>query len=136
MFALPRRLLNLLNITTWFDQKSFDYFISLTQRMLQQRKLEEGHNNKKRNDFLQLMIESYAYDDALKDTDYNKLTARKLKIFNFRKLILLILNIIADNTEDSVENNSIKTSNTFQITKHKLSEDDIIAQSILFFAGK
>lgn len=77
VFSLPRRLLNLLNITTWFAQDSFEYFIKLTQQMLQQRKLEKGNN---RHDFLQLMIESYAYDDALKDTDYNKLTARKFKI--------------------------------------------------------
>lgn len=114
VFALPRRVLNLLNITTWFDQNSFDYFINLTKQILQQRKLEEGTSTK-RNDFVQLMVDSFVYDDALQNTDYSKLTASA--------------------NEDFSETKSLETSDSFQPTKHKLSEDDIIAQSILFFAA-
>ena len=69
-------MLNAINVTTWFDQGSFQYFIDLTRQILRQRKVEEEENEKvKRNDFVQLMVDSFVYDQDLADQDYDKLTA-------------------------------------------------------------
>ena len=65
-----------------FPADSFNYFRNLTQTIVEQRKsLASSTSNgsskvvQKRNDLVQLLIDSYVYEDELKGGGYDKLTA-------------------------------------------------------------
>lgn len=74
-FFLSKFLLRLLNIKTVFSPKAFDFFINLTQEIVKQRKT----SGVKRNDFVQLLLDSEIEEGQLTNIDYNKLTMEKGK---------------------------------------------------------
>ena len=83
ILILPRRILDLLGLRHFFRQDSFEFFVSLTRNVIEQRK----NAKVKPNDLVQLMIDSFAYEDDLKEVSYDKLTA---SIENDGKLLVII----------------------------------------------
>ncbi len=80
MFTMPKAVNHFFNLRLMFPADSFNYFRNLTQTIVEQRKSGKSNGNgnvvqKKRNDLVQLLIDSYVYEDELKGGGYDKLTA-------------------------------------------------------------
>ncbi|XP_017480423.1 PREDICTED: cytochrome P450 3A8-like [Rhagoletis zephyria] len=69
-FVFPKFLIQLLNVKTFFPPTPFNFFINLSQEIVKQRKRGEV----KRNDFVQLLLDSAIDESQLANLDYNKLT--------------------------------------------------------------
>ncbi|KAI2810612.1 hypothetical protein BLOT_001775 [Blomia tropicalis] len=111
-YALPRPLLNLLGITTFFPDNSLKFFIDLTSKIIEDRKSKP---NVKGNDFIQLMIDAYAYEDDLKTSNYDSLTATM------------------DEEISSQSMNEPNVSTTTDRTIKKMNHSEIIGQCFVFF---
>ena len=72
-FVFPKFLIQLLNVKTFFPPTPFNFFINLSQEIVKQRKRGEV----KRNDFVQLLLDSAIDESLLANLDYNKLTMGK-----------------------------------------------------------
>ncbi|KAJ6223024.1 hypothetical protein RDWZM_001569 [Blomia tropicalis] len=106
-FMLSKTFLRLLNIKTFFDPNAFQYFIDLLSEILSQRKKSVS-----RDDLVQLMIDSYVDEKDLSNNNYDHLVASSE---------------LHEKTEIH-QDSSIKT-------KKKLTDNEIIAQCILFFTA-
>lgn len=106
ILALPRPILDFLGFTVPFPEDSINFFINLTRQIV----LERKKNNVKRNDLIQLMIDTYALEfDGDKD-DYSHLMA------------------VMDEKETLTEQKQHSTK-----MKKTLDETEIISQAVLFF---
>ena len=70
-FVFPVPILKLLNIKTFNDPESFEFFINLTKEIVKKRKNE----NFKRNDLVQLMMDAYVDENELNRVNFDQLTA-------------------------------------------------------------
>lgn len=108
ILALPRPILDFLGFTVPFPEGSINFFINLTRQIV----LERKKNNVKRNDLIQLMIDTYALEfDGDKD-DYSHLMA----VMNEKETL----------TEQKQHSTKVKKT---------LDETEIISQAVLFFIG-
>ena len=71
-YSLPRSILNMLNISSFFPQDSFQFMVDLTTQMVEQRK---SNPEKKYNDLIQLLIDSFTYEEDLANKNYDLLAA-------------------------------------------------------------
>lgn len=71
-FSLPRFFCNLFNVHHLFPTESFEFFVDLTRKLVEERQLKPA---KKNSDLIQLMIDSFAYEDDLENGSYDSLTA-------------------------------------------------------------
>ena len=62
-----------------FPLKSFNFFRDLTKSVVDQRK-KDSKTGMKRNDLVQLLMDSFVYETDLDNTNYDKLTATADKI--------------------------------------------------------
>lgn len=72
---MPKTINHLFNFRILFPSSSFNFFKNLTQTIVEQRKGSSGTGSQKRNDLVQLLIDSFVYEDELKGGGYDKLTA-------------------------------------------------------------
>ena len=70
--TMPRRLLTAMGITSFFPDDSLQFFVDLTSKIVEQRM---ANPLKKRNDLIQLMVDSFTYEEDLKSNNYDTLTA-------------------------------------------------------------
>lgn len=68
---LPRRLNTLLGIKSPLPDGPTEFYIQLCRQMVQQRK----NSQSKRNDFIQMLMDSFVYESDLTGQNYDKLTA-------------------------------------------------------------
>ncbi|KAH9405750.1 Cytochrome P450 3A4, partial [Tyrophagus putrescentiae] len=110
-FTFPRWMLNILGIRTFFDEAPLEFFGNLTREMLKQRK----ESKVKRNDFIQLLLDSEVDEQQINSVNYDKLTI--------------------DNDQPDQQSIDAKNVSLSSSKKKTLSEVEIVAQCILFLIG-
>lgn len=76
LFFMPDAFNRFIGNSIGLSDKRFNFFRDLSRAILKQRKEEaKGLSKKNRTDIVQLMIDAFVYEDSLKDTNYQKLTA-------------------------------------------------------------
>ncbi|KAJ6223022.1 hypothetical protein RDWZM_001567 [Blomia tropicalis] len=113
-FALPIKVNRWLDNSLGFSDWRFNFFVNLSRTIIHQRK--NGKN--KRNDLIQLLMDSFVYENQLKGNNYESLTASADHDMKEAE------NVPVENTNPSSNNTS---------DKRTLTENEIIAQCIIFF---
>ncbi|XP_017492981.1 PREDICTED: cytochrome P450 3A9-like, partial [Rhagoletis zephyria] len=106
LFLLPKKFNKWINNETGGDPKVMNFFIDLSREIIKQRRRQTGA---KRNDLVQLMMDAFVYDEDLK---------------GFDKL---------ETTEDHDHEKTVEKEHKTGSIKRSLSENEIIAQCIIFF---
>lgn len=80
LFIMPYAFNRFIGNSIGLSDKRFNFFRDLSRAIIKQRKEEAkngGSTNKKgaRSDIVQLMIDAFVYEDSLKETNYQNLTA-------------------------------------------------------------
>lgn len=114
---MPRWVNDLFGVRIQFPDPPFRFFEKLAREIVKQRK--EALNSKtqqssSKNDFVQLLMNASVGEGELKDGDYSKLTAN------------------ADNDVEITESLSEATSSKKPSSKQKLSDLEVIGQSVFF----
>src|SRR5699024_10359564 len=73
LIFLPRFLLNLLDIRTFLDPESFNFFIDLTKHIVKDRK-ENPEKFVGRNDLVQLLLDASVEEKEIAAKNYENLT--------------------------------------------------------------
>ncbi len=71
-FSMPRFICDLLNVHHLFPNESFQFFVDLTSKIVEERKVKPA---KKNSDLIQMMIDSFTYEEDLENDTYDSLTA-------------------------------------------------------------
>lgn len=146
MFTMPKAVNHFFNLRLMFPADSFNYFRNLTQTIVEQRKSGKSNGSSKvvvqnkRNDLVQLLIDSYVYEDELKGGGYDKLTATmeegeldKKVMMAFELNLFFVLSTETNTSAPSESNGNAEKNNN----KKTLNDLEIIAQCMIFFvAGK
>ena len=119
--TMPKWFNNLVDIRYAFPKKSFNFFKELVKSVINHRREDIKEHEKKRNDLVQLLIDAYVYENEFEEliykNDYDKLTAT------------------ADNIHHHISS-EFKIPNTVKAyNKKTLTENEIIAQCIIFFVA-
>ena len=133
-FFLPSKINKWLKNSIGMNEESFDFFVKLSREVIKQRK--EGGTKVKRNDLVQLLIDSFVFEEDLHKSNDGKLTASadhgKLYFYYFlqtqKNITFLYLKIVELEPEVKSVQNGVKGS-----IKRTLTENEIIAQCIIFF---
>jgi len=111
LFTLPKFVLDLFGITSFFEPKPLDFFVDLSKHILKARK-SQIQTVKNRTDLVQLMLDASVDESELDNDDYDKLIA---------------------NEKDEVD--SIKEEMDLKSKRKTLTESEIIANCIIFFVA-
>lgn len=71
MLIMPKCFNNFFNLRIVFPEKNFNFFRDLAKTVIRERK-EGNKNQTKRNDLVQLLVDSYVYESDLKEENENR----------------------------------------------------------------
>ncbi|XP_017461354.1 PREDICTED: cytochrome P450 3A41-like, partial [Rhagoletis zephyria] len=121
--CLPRPLLNLLGISTFFSEASFEFLISLSRKIF--RKRQSSKSKPAVPDLIQLMSENFTTDQALNSSGYDHLTASMDHEPEEQEK-----STVLESKSSGFSQNGSKPNFS---SKRMLDENEILGQLVLFF---
>lgn len=113
-FFLNKRLLKLLGIESFFQPEAFQYFIDLTRHIVSSR---QSGATAARHDLVQLLKDASVYQEDLDTMNYERMT-------------------VGEESEDRLAKNTeqvkVTSAERNEKTKRKLTDNEIIANCIVF----
>lgn len=113
LLALPVRVNEILGFRHMFPEEPFRFFCNVTQSIIEQRRTAGDKGKGKYADAIQLMLDASINEAELKNIDYNQLSAGEGK-------------------QDTDHQDNEGTSTKDGSTRRKLTDNEIIAQCLVF----
>lgn len=115
-FTMPKWINSFVGVNHFFNPDSFDFATRLMKEIIRQRKSQnsDGNTKVKYNDLVQLLMDAYVYENELDNSNFDNLAA----------------SMENDKNEEKQSAFGPQSSNKAKAT---LTEDEIVAQAILFF---